>query len=101
AAQRRPAAAAAGIDRRGASAAAHIAAARAAPAPAAPSRGVPGQKDFRKKPARAATTFPDRTPQKWTGSAPAPRPAARGASKATRQRRTWLLTRTQLNWCFK
>ena len=54
------------------------------------------QKDWETSSAKSASSCPRCSPQARTTSTPAPRRAARGASKTTRRHGTWLLTRTQL-----
>ncbi len=53
------------------------------------------QRDWRRNFAKAASTCRRCSRQNRMTSAPAPRRAARDASKATRRHGTWLLTRTQ------
>ena len=67
------------------------------PRGSAPSRWLPvaRQRDWRRNFARGASTCRRCSRQNRTTSAPAPRRAVRGASKATRRHGTWLLTRTQ------
>ena len=69
----------------------------ARPRAPAPSRWlrIARQRDWRRNFARGASTCRRCSRQSRTTSAPAPRRAVRGASKATRRHGTWLLTRTQ------
>ena len=65
---------------------------RSAPSPWLPTAT---QRDWRRDLARVASTCRRCSRQNRSTSAPAPRRAVRGASKATRRHGTWLLTRTQ------
>src|SRR5664279_2032074 len=70
---------------------------RARPRASGPNPSPPAgmQRDWKRNLARGATTYRRCSRQNRSTSAPAPRPAVRGASKATRRHGTWLLTHTQ------